>query len=102
MTTISQKPTLASGNITSIVGMTLGIAPFAGLIVSIVGLVRSFREHTHPGFAYIGIFLGLVSTAAAVAVVVFMMYVTSLPGFEELSGSSPRELEAWFKAAVAG
>lgn len=96
MTTISQKPTLATGNITSIVGMTLGIVPLAGLIVSVLGLVRSIRERTHPGFAVIGVGLGLFSTVLFVALSVGIGFLLGSNGIGPTDTITPEQFRQMF------
>jgi len=98
MTTVAaQQPRLQDANLTSIVGLTLGIVPVVGLLVSAVALVAAIRERSHPGFALIGIALGLFAVSVFAVGFGFVLYAASVTGFDFSQTYTLDELRAFYE-----
>lgn len=92
-----QRPKLQDANLTSIVGLTLGVVPVVGLIVSTVALVAAVRERSHPGFALIGVALGLFAVSIFVVGFSFVLYAASVTGFDFSQTYTLDELRAFYE-----
>jgi drug/metabolite transporter (DMT)-like permease len=96
-TVVAQRPKLQDANLTSIVGMTLGVVPVVGLIVSTVALVAAIRERSHPGLALIGIALGLFAIGIFAVGFGFVLYAASVTGFDFSQTYTLDELRAFYE-----
>lgn len=103
MTTITApRPRLQDANLTSIVGMTLGIVPLVGLIVSAVGLGIAVRQRSHPGFAIIGIVLSVFTLLLFVGTFIILFQAAAAAGLDLTQTQSPEELKAWYDRILKG
>lgn len=103
MTTITaSRRKLQDANLTSIVGMTLGIVPLVGLIVSAVGFGIAVRQRSHPGFAIIGIALSLLTLALFVGTFIILFQAAAAAGLDLTQTQSPEELKAWYDRVSKG
>ncbi len=96
-TATAPRRSLQDANLTSIVGMVFGAMPLFGLGISIAGLVIALRERSHPGFALIGIGLGIISTATLVVAVLLFMHAVAVTGFDIGQTYTPEELKSFFE-----
>ena len=101
-TVTASRPRLQEANLTSIVGMTLGIVPLVGLIVSTVGLGIAVRQRSHPGFAIIGIALSLFTLVLFVGTFIILFQAAAAAGLDLTQTQSPEEMKAWYDRILKG
>lgn len=101
-TATASRPRLQEANLTSIVGMTLGIVPLVGLIVSAVGLGIAVRQRSHPGFAVIGIALSLFTLALFVGAFIILFQAAAAAGLDLSQTQTPEEMKAWYDRISKG
>lgn len=93
---------LQDANLTSIVGMTLGIVLLVGLVVSAVGLGIAIRQRSHPGFAVIGVAISLFTLLLFVVAFVILFQAAAAAGLDLSQTQTPEEMKAWYDRISKG